>query len=115
MNEMPKFSMNPITEKSWGYEKVIYNDKYCMKLLVYTKPGIASSLHYHERKHETFFIASGRFYIEINGLVWLYEPGEHAVLSPGMQHRVRCLEPGTIVEASTHDDPNDCVRLIPSE
>jgi len=28
---------------------------------------------------------------------------------------VRCVVPGVIVEASTHDDPDDCIRLVPSE
>lgn len=117
MNEpppMPHYAMSPITEKSWGYEKVIVNDDYCMKLLVYLKP-IASSLHFHRKKHETFYIASGRFQIDHGGTPFTYLPGDHLNIPPGLQHRVRCLEPGVIVEASTHDDPDDCERLVPSE
>ncbi len=106
--------MSNILSKSWGHEKLLHNGKYCMKLLVYTKT-VASSLHYHDLKHETFFIASGRFSIEVAGITRTYLPGDYVEIPPGTLHRVRCLEPGTIVEASTHDDPNDCVRLIPSE
>jgi mannose-6-phosphate isomerase-like protein (cupin superfamily) len=106
-------------EKAWGYEQVIYNGAYCMKLLVYTR-RIASSLHFHKGKHETFYVASGRFQIEIGLFGDLpiprpMGPGDGVVLEPLTCHRVRCLEPGTIIEASTHDDPDDCVRLIPSE
>jgi quercetin dioxygenase-like cupin family protein len=105
-----------IVHKSWGYEEIIHNDKYCAKLLVYTKGGIASSLHFHEKKQETFIVTSGKFDIEVNGQMKRgCEAGEHITLTPGMQHRIRCIKPGVIVECSTHDDPADCVRLIPSE
>jgi quercetin dioxygenase-like cupin family protein len=107
-----------VTEKSWGYEKLIHNGAYCMKLLVYMRP-IASSLHFHTEKHESFYIASGRFEIESGAcgqyISCVHKAGDHIVLPAGTVHRVRCLEPGTIVEASSHDDPQDCVRLEPSE
>lgn len=112
-----------IVEKKWGREVILHNDTdYCCKLLVYEKQ-IASSQHYHKYKHETFTVLSGRFYIE-----WgtkkepaslgarTFTAGAALVLEPGTVHRVRCLQaPGIIVEASSQDDPDDCVRLIPSE
>jgi quercetin dioxygenase-like cupin family protein len=110
----------PRVDKSWGYEELIYNEEYCTKLLVYTK-RIASSRHYHQNKKETFIVTSGKFVIEIgepNHPVMsseLYTPGDSITIPPGIVHRVRCIEPGVIVECSTHDDPDDCVRLIPSE
>lgn len=104
-------------EKSWGYEEIIHNGWYCCKKLVYTK-RVASSLHYHERKHETFVVATGLFALsryldDANSNI--YRPGDFVVLPPKALHRIRCLEPGFIVEASTQDDPDDCVRLVPSE
>lgn len=107
-------------KKTWGYEEVLHNGDYCAKLLVYTE-RIASSLHYHQRKHETFYIASGIFEITIgipgadSATVRLRGVGEHVVLPPKTVHRIRCVEPGVIVESSSHDDPDDCVRLVPSE
>lgn len=103
-------------EKSWGYERILRNDyNYGMKLLVYTKP-IASSLHYHDRKTESFYIVSGDFELELAGNTPIRAgAGQFFDIPAGMRHRVRCIEPGTIVEASTHDDPSDCHRLIPSE
>jgi mannose-6-phosphate isomerase-like protein (cupin superfamily) len=102
-------------EKSWGHELVVHNEGYCLKLLVYERP-IASSYHYHERKHECFFVHSGRFQIEINESVpSTLLPTDRVVIPPRTNHRIRCIEPGIIVEASTFDDPEDCVRLIPSE
>jgi mannose-6-phosphate isomerase-like protein (cupin superfamily) len=101
-------------EKNWGYEEIIYNGDYCCKLLVYTK-SIASSLHYHERKHETFTVLDGMFLVLVSGESRIMFPRECLVLPPNTEHRVRCLAPGTIVESSTHDDPADCIRLIPSD
>jgi mannose-6-phosphate isomerase-like protein (cupin superfamily) len=106
--------------KSWGWEIIFYNGEYCSKLLVYSKP-IASSLHYHNKKHETFYIVDGSFEVEIEGQTRIMYPGDHVVIPPGTRHRVRArprpwnnLE-SVIAESSSHDDPNDCVRLVPSE
>ncbi len=101
--------------KSWGFERIIHNSTYCMKLLVYERT-IASSLHYHMGKHETFYVASGVFELEVNDNPKVtLRPGMSVSLVQGTRHRLRCLEPGIIVEASSHDDPEDCVRLEPSE
>jgi mannose-6-phosphate isomerase-like protein (cupin superfamily) len=104
-------------EKSWGREDIIHNGAYCCKKLVYTKT-VASSMHFHPRKHETFVVLSGLFsvYVENAAREWTpMGPGDSVIIPPGVPHRVRCMLPGTIIEASTHDDPEDCVRLIPSE
>lgn len=108
-----------IIEKTWGREEIIHNGDYCCKKLIYDK-AVASSLHYHRTKHETFVVATGAFRIECNcpGSIATYSlpygPGDFIVLPPGIRHRVHCLEPGFIVEASTHDHPYDCIRVEPS-
>ena len=101
-------------EKSWGYEEIIHNGDYCCKLLVYTRQ-IASSYHYHERKHETFYVSEGYFHLEQDGEFRYLKRGDFVVIPPSSKHRVICVREGIIVESSTHDDPADCVRLIPSE
>ena len=102
-------------EKSWGYEEILENGAYCMKLLVYTKP-IASSLHYHEWKRESFYCASGTFNLELgDGPPQPFNAGCAVTIPSGTRHRLRCIVPGVVVEASTYDDQDDCVRLIPSE
>ena len=110
------------TAKMWGHEILLHNDQYCAKLLVYD--GVrTSSKHYHERKHETFVVVRGLFDIEWYMLdapeakgAKKFGPGAVLVLEPRTVHRVQCLSPdgGMIMEASTYDDPNDCVRLAPS-
>lgn len=114
--------MHVRTPKMWGQEILLTNDKYCCKLLQYD--GIrTSSKHYHETKHETFVVVHGTFDIEwymldapdVKGSQ-RFGPGAALVLEPRTVHKVTCLvaSGGLIVEASSHDDPNDCVRLEPS-
>lgn len=100
--------------KSWGYEQILVNDEYCCKKLVYAR-RIASSLHYHEAKQETFVVQDGIFELETTGQTRTMAAGDWVTLPPRTPHRLRCIELGTIIEASTHDDPADCVRLIESE
>lgn len=105
-------------DKAWGHEEIIHNGEYCCKKLVYTH-RLASSLHFHKVKHETFVIGAGEFALTTrateNPVGLVLRPGDFVVLPPCTPHRIRCLKPGFIVEASTHDDPEDCVRIIPSE
>ncbi len=108
--------------KMWGREILLHNGTYCCKLLQYD--GIrTSSQHYHEKKHETFVILKGTFEIDWFmldhpevGDIGRHGPGACLILEPRTVHRVKCLsqEGGIIVEASSHDDPEDCVRLTPS-
>lgn len=106
-----------IIRKSWGHEEIIYNGAYCSKKLVYEHP-VASSLHYHNYKHECFVVMSGFFsvFVESVGRDWVsMYPGDSVIIPERTKHRIRCLEPGVILESSTHDDPLDCFRLVPSE
>jgi hypothetical protein len=108
--------------KMWGKEIILVDDTYCVKLLQYD--GVrTSSKHFHEWKHETFAILSGEFEIEWYPadnprarIVERYHVGACLVLPPRTVHRITCLSPegGTIFEASSHEDPDDCVRLAPS-
>ena len=48
-------------EKCWGHEIWLANNKendYCGKIL-FIKEGESTSMHYHENKHETFYVLSG--------------------------------------------------------
>lgn len=109
-----------IHAKGWGYEVWLHNDDgYCMKLLVFERAGARGSLHYHERKHETWWVASGRFMVEglqaDQHLLATLCAGESLHLPAGAAHRLTCIEPGTIVEASTTHDEADVVRLAPGD
>src|SRR5437762_2046198 len=82
-------------EKGWGKEVSITNygiisdenfpTGYSGKLLVYTKGGTQSSMHYHTVKHETFYVLDGE-------IVFSYYNPDNADL---MRRR---LGPGDVVE-----------------
>jgi len=111
-------------EKAWGYEEVMVNNElYCNKRLV-VRAGHRTSLHYHSKKDETFYIEGGQGDL----LLALCDPvggiiiDDRIDLRRGVTIRVR---PGrihqfnnamkyidlVILEVSTHHDDADSHRL----
>jgi mannose-6-phosphate isomerase len=114
-------------EKLWGWEDIVHNNIYCMKML-YLRPGFQSSMHYHPKKDETFLVVNGCCDLEVaDG--WNYGdplysmiqtlrmvPGDSRHLRPGTPHRFRAVNDGCmIVEASTPHSDTDVVRIEPSK
>ena len=99
-------------EKLWGHEEWIENnEKYCMKVLVF-QPGFQSSLHYHPIKHETMLVVSGECEMEVEGKVERLEAGQGHIIPPGTKHRFKAVNgPCIVVEASTHHEDSDCIRI----
>ncbi len=118
---------NPtIVKKGWGHEKIIANfnfnswepeDKgYCLKLLVFDGKN-EGSMHFHSKKHETFYVLEGNFKIQyINTQnadekeITLFR-GESLVIPPNNPHRIICLDKGIIIEGSSPDYPEDSFRV----
>jgi mannose-6-phosphate isomerase-like protein (cupin superfamily) len=76
-------------------------------------------MHFHKYKDETWLVQSGEFM-----LVWIdttdaseHErtmlPGDTWRNAPLVPHQLICVHPGTVVEVSTHDDPDDNYRVQP--
>lgn len=100
-----------IHEKVWGREEWLTNtDKYCGKKLYLTK-GYQCSLHHHENKDETFYIESGRVFLELNGKTLTMLPGESQKIQPGERHRFSGLKDSVIIEISTHHNEQDSYRV----
>lgn len=109
-----------VVKKLWGREKVITNNrKYCMKVLELDS-GFESSLHYHKKKDETFLCIKGQVLLEYGPKgseckTTILLPDCSMRLVPGTIHRFRAIGEGArIVEASTHHNDKDVVRLEPS-
>lgn len=118
-NPSIKFPEAREVSKGWGKE-VIFTPQfasYCGKLLVYKKNGAISSMHYHAEKHETFYVLSGIFklkYYDLNTADLKsrdLKAGDSIVIPPHNPHQLFCIEAGTILEASTKDDPFDNYRI----
>jgi len=72
---------------------------YCSKFIFMFK-GQTCPLHYHEKKHETFFIVKGKIEMEIeNERVIMYQ-GDKMSMSQGTKHRFTALEDTLILESS---------------
>lgn len=101
-----------VVKKSWGREEWIANSPmYCGKLL-YVEPVKQCSLHYHERKHETFTVLSGRIWIELDGVEHVMEPGSVLDVAPYTRHRFGTLNASaTILEVSTQHFEFDSIRV----
>lgn len=110
-----------IVEKGWGRE-IIFTDNnlYTGKLLEF-KADKNISLHFHVKKHETWYVAKGRL------KMFSVDPrtaeeadtelkvGDVVELPPGAIHRLYSYEDSTIFEVSTPDDPKDSYRIEPGD
>jgi cupin fold WbuC family metalloprotein len=113
---------SPIIPKLWGHEKIIVNSSlYCGKILTVLPNGMACSIHYHKNKTETFHILSGELQFEkfdLSGKLQqrtVLRAGDTITLVPNTPHRFWVIDTlCQFIEFSTHDDPADSYRLIPS-
>lgn len=119
-------------DHDWGYElRLVNTPLYCGKFLVYTNNAYPGSLHYHEKKTETFKVLDGKLTIvreyragdlrpvgaavqESHGRVYLmqeFEPGGEIIVPAGYRHQVRAeSSTAVILEVSTHHQDSDTYR-----
>ena len=107
------------TEKPWGFEELLEsNDWYAFKKL-FMKANESCSLQYHEHKHETIYVLSGKLQLEIGVKSDALEkhvllPGAYYAIAPMTMHRMTGIEDSYYLEASTSGygtHLNDVVRL----
>jgi len=112
-----------IVEKKWGREIIFANnDNYCGKLLVYDKAWSKGSMHFHMKKHETFYVQQGDFYIKwidtkdasVHDII--LKPGDTWVNPPGQPHQIEAMTDNAIlIEASTTHYDDDSYRVMPGD
>ena len=108
--------------KGWGYELWIHNDsKYCGKQLFF-KEGKRCSFHFHEIKHETFYLQSGKMLLRYS--TWLgndddsaveetiLTPGDVFEIPPRLAHQMIALEDSELFEFSTEHFEEDSHRIV---
>jgi mannose-6-phosphate isomerase-like protein (cupin superfamily) len=100
--------------KVWGEEIWIVNTAaYCGKKLL-LKKDFQSSLHYHKKKDETFYVQSGKVVFQLGELRMILLPGNTVHVPPMTHHRFFGVEDSEIFEFSTHHDEEDSYRIEPS-
>ena len=121
-----------LVPKTWGFEKIIYNQQYCGKLLYIVK-GKQTSLHYHNVKDETFYVAKGRVLVYYSSEVAKAKSmidadqaeevftiltkvtlaqGDSFHMPPKTLHQIIGLEDTELFEFSTKHNDSDSIRLI---
>jgi len=115
--------LSGVVQKGWGYELIwATNEKYCGKIMYFTKAGAKFSMHFHREKDETWFVNNGRFrlrYIDTQTAT-LYEKdlkeGDVWHNPPLMPHQLIALEDNSsITEVSTPDSIEDNYRIAPGD
>lgn len=101
-------------EKVWGHEEwIANNDKYCGKKMVLRK-GFRCSMHHHKIKDETFYLASGKVFLETEfageRTNRILTPGDVAHIKVRMWHRFTGLEDSELFEFSTFHMDDDSYR-----
>jgi len=113
------------SKSGWGGEKIIENrDEYCAKIL-YIFKNKKMSIHKHIEKLETFHILVGKIELRYGDNVerieatkgsgmWsiILEAGETFHIPRNRVHQVIALMDSQILEVSTHDQPEDSIRIV---
>jgi quercetin dioxygenase-like cupin family protein len=106
-----------IVEKGWGKEIIFANnEEYCGKILCFNK-GKRFSMHYHNKKKETWYVLKGQFvliWIELDTGTKLSEilnVGDVVTNERGEPHQLIALEDGEILEVSTQHFDSDSYRI----
>jgi quercetin dioxygenase-like cupin family protein len=76
-----------------------YDDKLMMVVVSFIK-GSIGVLHSHPHRQASY-IVSGKFEVEINGKRKNLKEGDSYFVSPGLQHGVKCLEEGKLIDVFT--------------
>lgn len=101
--------------KVWGHEEwIVNNEKYCGKKMVFIA-GFRFSLHYHKIKEETFYVLSGKLFLELVNQgkkeFRFLSPGDIVHVKPYVQHRLTALTAAEVIEFSTQHFDDDSYRL----
>lgn len=104
-------------EKGWGHETIIVNnDLYCGKILHFNT-GAKFSMHFHLKKMETWYVASGSFLFKwidtrtADIVEEMLHVGDTITNEVGAPHQIICLEEGDIFEVSTQHFDSDSYRV----
>ena len=103
---------SPVIEKYWGSIQNIYaNDEFTLKVVI-MKASTQSSMEYHVKKDEYYFIKSGLLKLGLRigrakNISILLKAGDVYHIPPGLMHMRIALEDTEIIEWSNKDDDLD--------
>jgi mannose-6-phosphate isomerase-like protein (cupin superfamily) len=88
-------------EKPWGYERPVGAFRGLNLKELFFVQSKSSSLHYHTKKDEIFYIISGRIRLVYGDKDEVLEAGQTVHIPPGTHHQFHPIEDTLILEVST--------------
>ncbi len=88
-------------QKPWGYERPVAKFQGVFLKELFLRKGTMSSLHYHEKKDEFFYIVRGEIRVVLGTNEILLQQGDSLRIRPGQQHRLYPLKDTLILEIGT--------------
>lgn len=81
---------------------------YCGKFM-FMFAGQTCPLHFHRKKHETFFIVKGKVAMELAGKKYILNQGDRLIVDQFAKHQFTALEDSLILESSKPDLVDDSI------
>lgn len=99
-------------EKYWGYITSVYADDNFTLKKVFMKKDTQSSMEYHVKKDEYYYIFSGKLKVGMRigraeNKSIILEEGDVFHIPPGLMHMRIALEDTIVIEWSNRDDDSD--------
>ena len=107
-------------DKDWGYEIWLANNEkenYCGKIL-YINEGKSTSMHFHAKKHESFYVLQGTLCIHVVDTEttattpYYVKEGERFIMDRVVPHTREAHDgPVKFIEISTFHEDSDSYRV----
>ena len=101
-----------VIEKYWGDMATIFEDDVHSVKRILMKAGTQSSMEFHVKKREMYFIESGELKVGVRigrakNKSLILKKGDIFYIEPGLMHMRMALSDVVIIEISTKDDDSD--------
>lgn len=102
-------------DKPWGYEELLENNDFYVVKRLFMKKGCRCSLQFHEFKHETIYVLSGKLKITIGSDLdsmtdIILSENEYIAIASHVRHRMEGVSDCLYLESSTNQ-LDDVVRI----
>jgi mannose-6-phosphate isomerase-like protein (cupin superfamily) len=99
-------------EKYWGNMKTLFENEQCSVKRIFMKKGTQSSMEYHIKKEESYYIEKGKLRVgtriaRARNTSFVLDKGDVFHIPVGFMHMRMALEDTVIIEFSTLDDDGD--------
>lgn len=102
-----------IVKKPWGYEYLMFENKYVAIWILFLRHECATSMHCHPNKKTSLAVLSGNVLSSTLGTQFFLKEMDGLVVEKGVFHSTKALskEGAFVMEIETPPDKNDLVRL----